>query len=101
MAKTATAKFKVAPASSTKKITFSVNFPGAREVIMTGDFTAWARDRIRLTAAANNQWSTTLELKPGEYQYRLLVDGQWKDNPTATKRVPNSYGSQNCVLIVS
>ncbi len=42
-----------------------------------------------------------LELAPGEYQYRLIVDGEWRDHSEATRRVANSFGTQNCVLIVA
>ena len=86
---------------TTKKVSFAVKLPGAREVVLTGDFTAWARDRVRLAPAPNSEWTTTLELKPGEYQYRLIVDGQWRDHSEAKRRVPNAYGSQNCVMTVS
>jgi hypothetical protein len=41
-----------------------------------------------------------LNLAPGEYQYRLLVDGEWKDHSEAKRRVPNAFGSENCVLTV-
>jgi hypothetical protein len=41
-----------------------------------------------------------LSLTPGEYQYRLLVDGAWKDHAEAGLRVANPYGSDNCILRV-
>jgi 1,4-alpha-glucan branching enzyme len=85
---------------SAKKVTFSVALEGAREVVLTGDFTGWKEEGIKLSKSSAGEWRTTLELVPGEYQYRLRVDGHWKDNPSAKKRVPNPYGSENCVLQV-
>lgn len=90
-----------APKSSLRRVPFSVKANGAREVVLTGDFTNWATDRIRLTPIRDGEWIAQLELPPGEYQYRLLVDGQWQDHPGASQRVPNPFGSENCVLRVS
>lgn len=94
---------KAAPAavSSLKKIPLRVRAEGAKEVVITGDFTQWAKDKVRLTPAAGGEWTTLLELAPGEYQYRLIVDGEWRDHPEASRRVPNSFGTQNCVLTVA
>ncbi|MBI3858582.1 MAG: hypothetical protein HY293_23090, partial [Planctomycetes bacterium] len=44
---------------------------------------------------------TALDLPPGEYEYRLIVDGVWRDHPGAAKRVPNPFGTENCVLVVT
>jgi len=84
-----------------KRVPFSIKLNGAREVILTGDFTGWATDRLRLYKGPDGEWYTQLELAPGEYQYRLIVDGQWKDAPDAPKRVPNPFGTENCVLTVT
>jgi 1,4-alpha-glucan branching enzyme len=74
--------------------------PKAKEVIVTGDFTRWSRTGVPLRTTGDGIWETTLLLAPGEYQYRLLVDGLWQDHPNARKRVPNPFGSENCVLVV-
>jgi hypothetical protein len=86
---------------SLKKVPLRVRAEGAKEVVLTGDFTQWAKDKVRLTPAAGGEWITSLELAPGEYQYRLIVDGEWRDHSEAAQRVPNSFGTQNCVLIVA
>jgi 1,4-alpha-glucan branching enzyme len=83
-----------------RPIRFSVAASGAKEVIVTGDFTGWTKDGVRLVQLGPGAWETTLKLAPGEYQYRLLVDGVWRDHPDARRRVPNPFGSQNCVLVV-
>lgn len=83
-----------------KKVALKANVGEAREVILTGDFTAWAKDKVRLTQGSNGEWTGSIELAPGEYQYRLLVDGEWRDDPSAVARIPNDFGSSNCVLKV-
>ena len=77
-----------------------VTLEAAREVILTGDFTEWALDRVRLEKGEGNQWRTELLLPPGEYQYRLRVDGSWRDDPRCPRLVPNAFGTQNNILVV-
>ncbi len=86
---------------SVKRIPVTVRADGARQVVLTGDFTAWAADRLQMTPATNGEWTATLELAPGDYQYRLIVDGEWRDHAESPERIPNPFGSYNSVLKVS
>ena len=99
MAKVDSAKGAQKPSS--RRVPFKVKLAGVKEVVVTGEFTGWAKDKLRLAKSPNGDWTGTIELAPGEYQYRLLVDGEWRDDPTAEARVPNGYGTTNCVLKVS
>ncbi len=84
-----------------RQVPIEVRADGAKEVAITGDFNRWEREGLTLKSDGNGKWRTGLELRPGEYQYRLIVDGQWRDHPEAAKRVPNPFGTENCVLIVT
>ena len=84
----------------TRKVDVVVRIKGAKNVAITGDFTGWREDGIRLVKAPSGEWRTTVDLAPGEYQYRLRVDGAWVNPAEAEKRVPNSFGSENCILTV-
>jgi 1,4-alpha-glucan branching enzyme len=86
--------------SSRKQITLVVQDQNARAVCVSGDFTEWSQEGIPLSRGLNGDWQTILTLDPGEYQYRLRIDGQWQDHPEAQKRIPNPFGSENCVLSV-
>ena len=86
--------------STAKTVSFSTRMAGARSVRVTGDFTNWSAEGIALEPAAGGEWKAALKLAPGQYQYRLLVDGQWRDHPEAQKRVQNPFGSENGILIV-
>ena len=39
-------------------------------------------------------------LEPGQYEYRLRVDGDWTNDPQAEAYVPNTFGTENCVRLV-
>jgi hypothetical protein len=77
-----------------KKV-FALHAPNAREVKLVGDFTNWETTSIALEKNKNGTWQTTVELEPGEYSYRYLVDGEWWDDPQCSRRAPNPYGGWN------
>jgi 1,4-alpha-glucan branching enzyme len=83
-----------------KRVSFKVRGIEAREVAVTGEFTGWSEKGIPLTRGMDGEWGTTLELEAGEYEYRLRVDGEWRDSPDGGKRVANPFGTENGVLTV-
>ena len=91
---------KVMTTPKIRRVPIIVKDTIAEEVRITGDFTDWVKGGIRLSHDGKNEWRTVLPLGPGRYQYRLVVDGQWKDHAEATERVANAFGSENCVLKV-
>ena len=68
---------------------------------MIGEFGNWSPEGIPLREEIDGEWQTTLTLEPGEQQYRLRVDGSWSDHVETRKRVPNPFGTENCVLRLS
>jgi hypothetical protein len=77
-----------------------VEMPSAHSVIVTGNFCGWACEGRPLNRDHNGVWGTVLTLPPGRYEYRLIVDGEWCDDPGCVNRVPNPFGSENCVFEV-
>jgi len=84
-----------------KKQTFAFNAPTAMSVMLVGDFTHWQKNPISMTKGAGGLWTAAVPLVPGTYHYRFLVDGQWRDDPECTLRVPNAYGETNSVREVT
>lgn len=80
-----------------KNQTFSIGAPGAMSVLLAGDFTHWREQAIPMQRQRGSVWKTTVELAPGTYHYRFIVDGEWRDDPNCTLRVPNPYGGENAV----
>ncbi len=89
------------PVADTQRITLSYFAPQAGSVLVAGDFTQWEAAPIQLAKQDGGFWKTTVELKPGKYQYRLLVDGQWQNDPKCPEQLPNAFGTVNCVLSVA
>jgi hypothetical protein len=88
------------PQSEVRKVPFVTRIEGAESVAITGEFTGWSQAGVPLRRGAGNQWGADLDLRPGEHQYRLIVNGQWCDDPQARARVANPHGTLNCVLKV-
>jgi hypothetical protein len=82
------------------RVTLVVPVDAADEVVATGDFTDWSPEGVPLKRRRDGAWSRTLYLLPGRYEYRLLVDGHWANNPAADHS-GNPYGSANDVLVVT
>jgi 5'-AMP-activated protein kinase regulatory beta subunit len=83
------------------KTHFELNAPDANEVFLIGDFNAWSGDGIPLKKDKNGLWALGLELKPGKYEYKFIVDGKWQNDPTNIDTVLNSYGTFNSVKKVN
>jgi 1,4-alpha-glucan branching enzyme len=77
--------------------TFSINAPEALSVQLVGDFTHWQENPVNLKRQHGGIWKATVPLTPGTYHYRFLVNGQWRDDPECTVRVPNPFGGENSV----
>lgn len=84
-------------AETKKKQEFRFTAPTAMAVQLVGDFTGWRTAPVTLKKGTDGVWRTTVELAPGTHHYRFLVDGEWRDDPECTVRVPNAFGSENAV----
>jgi 1,4-alpha-glucan branching enzyme len=88
------------PKIARQKVTFSFVAPGAESVVLAGDFTGWQEAPLSLKKDKTGVWKKTVSLPSGRYEYRLLVDGQWRDDPQCPQRQPNQFGGENCVCVV-
>ena len=82
---------------SPTKQTFRFSAPAAMSVLLVGDFTHWQQDGIPMRKGKDGTWTATVTLPVGKHNYRFIVDGDWRDDPACTLRVPNPYGSQNMI----
>lgn len=86
--------------ASTKNVQFTFLAPEAHQVCLVGEFNNWDGRANPMKKDKIGLWKTILSLKPGRYEYRFLEDGNWVNDPSCSSCVPNSFGSQNCVMIV-
>ncbi len=82
------------------RVTFTLHAPDAISTSVVGSFCNWQPDAHPLKKDRRGTWKTAVHLPPGRYEYRFLVDGEWRDDPACTERTSNPFGSENCVLHV-
>lgn len=89
------------PAKSKKKrVTFKLLAPEAREVFVAGSFNDWAPAERALKRNQDGLWTTWMNLAPGTYEYRFVVDGEWLEDPDSEHRSLNTLGSHNSIVKV-
>lgn len=83
-----------------KRVTFTLESPGANEVILMGDFNDWNPKTHIMNNDGEGIWRKTVVLAPGGHEYKFVVDGQWQNDPRNQDTVPNSFGTFNNVISV-
>ncbi len=74
--------------------------PGKR-VFIAGSFNDWNATANELTDVwGKGVYSCMLNIARGEYQYRLVVDGVWCNDPKNPAVIENGLGSYNNVIVV-
>jgi 1,4-alpha-glucan branching enzyme len=74
--------------------------PKAKSVCVAGTFNDWHPGATEMVKMSRNLWEKEIVLEPGDYQYRLVVDGVWQADPACSESVSNGYGECNSVLHV-
>lgn len=85
---------------ATVEVSMQFALPHATEVFVTGTFDNWSRTTMPLRRNGDGIWGAALWLAPGQYEYRLVIDGEWADVPGARETVENAFGSRNAILKV-
>ena len=84
----------------TLPVTLGWRPPMPEKVFIAGDFNDWNPKSHPLTLDENGEWKIELEIPPGAYEYRFVVDGKWICDPNCEESVPNTFGSHNSLLSV-
>jgi 1,4-alpha-glucan branching enzyme len=83
-------------------VIFSALYPKACTVQVAGEFNNWQPEQTPMRKIGEDgTWEAMLPLTPGTYRYRLVVDGQWQQDPFNEKTEPNPFGELNSVLQVN
>lgn len=84
------------------KVCVKYHAPEAKRVCVAGSFNEWQPEAAPLKAVDDGLWTLELELPPGTYEYRFVLDGcWWCSDPNATNSVLNPFGDYNAMLRVS
>lgn len=83
------------------EVVFSVFAPEAKQVYVAGDFNAWKLDEDSRMINHNGTWSRKINLDPGRYYYRFIIDGKWVEDFNNPKREINPFGELNSLLEIN
>ncbi|MBW2360167.1 MAG: AAA family ATPase [Deltaproteobacteria bacterium] len=74
----------------------------ASDVRIAGDFNGWVPDKgvrsLIESEGGTRVWTKILQLPPGRYEYRYVVDGEWREDPDSSETLPT--GLARSVLVV-
>jgi len=84
-----------------RRLTFSLDAPGAKEVLLVGDFNGWNTKKHPMKKSKRGIWNKIVMLSPGTHEYKFFVDGEWWHDPNNDQTCYNEYGTLNSLITVS
>jgi len=83
-----------------RRVVLSYHHFSGDDLQIAGDFNDWIPDNRVETRSFNGTVQKVLKIPPGAYQYRVIIDGEWQEDPVNPVRVPNQMGGTNSLLRV-
>ena len=90
------------PSTTQANVTFKLrqtNYMYSRLITIAGDFNNW-NPMIHPFVKQNGEWVCRLELKPGRYHYKFVIDGVWTLDPENPNAELDDNENFNSILIV-
>jgi len=79
-------------------LTFTLDgFEDARKVVLSGTFNLWDEKAFQMFKTETG-WELSLNIKPGEYEYKFIVDGKWIHDPNNLEKRMNEYDGYNSII---
>lgn len=93
-------RVELPPPSLKGNTTFRLKgYPEASLVVLTGTFNDWNQSQL-LFAREGDAWVCRVELDPGVYRYKFVVDGDWLLDPSNPDTAEDEAGNVNNVIEV-
>jgi hypothetical protein len=73
--------------------------PNARVVAVAGNFNEWNQSQV-LCGKEGDEWVCRIDLAPGKYTYKFIIDGDWILDPANPDTEDDERGNTNSVLVV-
>ena len=87
--------------SKKSRAVFSYAAAPGHSVVLAGVFNDWdSAGTVMEYDAENAVYRCALELSPGVYEYKLVVDGEWLLDDSNPNFVSNDFGTLNSVMKV-
>ncbi len=85
------------------EVAFTISGIEAQSIAVAGDFNGWSISANKLEdLEGDGIWTGKINLKPGRYEYMLVVDdSKWVPDPNAKIYADDGFGSRNTVLYIN
>lgn len=86
---------------------FTCHAPDAEKVFLAGTFNDWKSDATPMSKGDDGKWTADIELSPGRYEFKFVVDGEWcceancDPDGECPQCVANDFGTMNRVCEVA
>ena len=90
----------LAAAAQADPVTFRIAAPQATHVFVAGEMTDWDAGKREMRRDADGNWQLTLDLEPGQWLYKFVVDGQWVQDPATPDHDADGQGGQHSFVFV-
>jgi enterochelin esterase-like enzyme len=80
--------------------TFELNMPDAHSVYLAGEMTGWDQGKRPMRRDSDAKWRVTVDLAPGEWLYKFVVDGRWMADPASPDHDADGQGGEHSFLFV-
>ena len=84
-----------------QEVTLSVYLPKAKSVGVMAAFNDWDATRSPMKRQADGNWTITLRLPPGSYEYQFLTNGNTRMTDPLAPATDSEFGEANSVLTVT
>lgn len=74
-------------------------YENAENVILSGTFNRWSDNLFKMDKTETG-WEITLQLRPGEYEYRFIVNGNWIEDPSNPSKKENEFDEYNSLISI-
>ncbi len=91
---------QVVPSENGNTFFFLAGFEDAHQVILAGEFNNWDENFLKMSPVPGG-WQTRIDLPPGRYEYKFIVDGAWMHDPANPYLVSNEHQTYNSVLLIA
>ena len=104
-AKKSTSRKRTAAAAEKKsprrrQVDFELEDAPGKEVFLAGSFNNWQMTDKMKFDQKRNRYFLRKYLYPGTYQYKFVVNGDWRMDETNPCFVPNGFGNLNSEITV-
>ena len=90
---------ELGPQIGAGKVRFNFKPAGrAKKIYLAGNFKGWDSSGSAFLLSDDDGdgiYSITIDLDPGVYQYKFVIDGQWTKDPNSPGSNPDGFGGQN------